>query len=436
VGDPAVINGAITAGFIDLVACDATQYTENGSAPKGYGIHDVRTDAIGDVTFYLPATGNSDADKEVVTLKSGGVTYGAKFVRGNVGNTAATLIDSLPILANLTPAHGVRAPLSGDVVLTFDTDMNRDVAGTVTLTPNGAVPITLTGGSWTGNRVYTLPYKDLSYSVTYMVTVSNFENDRGAPMAQDDSHSFTTKVKQETPTAELFSYTMPANLTYDGAQKAAAVGVKSDVNGLGAYTVYYTSADDGGAAYAKSPIAPTDAGTYTVSVDVVANDNYARISDLVIGTLSIAQRNIVNATITLDDMGPFVYTGDAFKPTVANVVVGGSSVSTLSGATSVNALAVGIIVPPSAYTVSYSANIMPGTAAVTVKAKPGENFTGSASTTFEINSASTATLLRIAAQTKTGDNMPIGWLSGAAILSFLIAVCLVILRRRHADKQR
>lgn len=80
------------------------------------------------------------------------------------------------------------------------------------------------------------------------------------------------------PTEDDFTVTWPESLVYDGTKKKAAVTVKDGITGMGEYTVLY----DG------SPTAPTDAGTYDVTLQVEKGDKYTD-ADLGLGSFTIAK---------------------------------------------------------------------------------------------------------------------------------------------------
>ena len=79
----------------------------------------------------------------------------------------------------------------------------------------------------------------------------------------------TLTVEKGAPAAGDFDFTAPSDLTYDGSPKAATVTTKNGVTGMGAVTLTYY--EDG----EKLGGAPTDAGTYTVKIDVAEGSNYA-----------------------------------------------------------------------------------------------------------------------------------------------------------------
>jgi uncharacterized repeat protein (TIGR02543 family) len=80
---PPAIDTAITEGSIDNTPC-----TRDGEA--GYGIKDVKTDAAGNVYFWLPAT--AEGENGSVSLTAGGAVYLGEYERTSAGNTETLVI--------------------------------------------------------------------------------------------------------------------------------------------------------------------------------------------------------------------------------------------------------------------------------------------------------------------------------------------------------
>ena len=101
-------------------------------------------------------------------------------------------------------------------------------------------------------------------------------------------------IAKATPMADDFTFTAPSNLTYDGNAKTASV--TSDKNGMGAVTLKYYKGD--------SPLsaAPTDAGKYTVKINVAEGDNYESATNLTADgwKFSIAKADYTGVTKTME----------------------------------------------------------------------------------------------------------------------------------------
>jgi hypothetical protein len=171
------------------------------------------------------------------------------------------------------------------------------------------------------------------------------------------SFDVSFKVKKATLTVEHLQFD-PTDTTYSGTpQGIADLTLNPDYSGMGEITVYYTGTGD--THYAKSTNAPTDAGTYAVSVDITEGANYAAVTDLVLYEFTI--KKVEPTAEDLDfDLGDIVYRGrpeGIDTPTIASSYTG-----------------LGVI------TVKYNGVARlpdePGTYIVTVDIAAGANFAG------------------------------------------------------------
>ena len=106
---------------------------------------------------------------------------------------------------------------------------------------------------------------------------------------EDDSTATAScqfKITKATSTAEMFTYTAPKNLVYDGNVKSADVTIADNITGMGEITNIKYYQDD-------TEVAPINVGTYTVKIDVAEGDNYTDIVGLEIGTFEITKANTV-----------------------------------------------------------------------------------------------------------------------------------------------
>lgn len=111
-------------------------------------------------------------------------------------------------------------------------------------------------------------------------------------------------------------------------------------------------------------------GTATVTIEGIG-----RYTGTVVKTFAIGRKNIAKCLATLSGTS-YEYTGGAIKPTVTVQVSSQNTVKLRNGVD---------------YTIAYSNNIKPGTAAVTIKAK-GNNYTGSIVKKFKITKKSISKL--------------------------------------------
>ena len=135
--------------------------------------------------------------------------------------------------------------------------------------------------------------------------------------------------------------------------------VNGETNSVLSGSAVYTIKDD---TITISNVSTADAGTYTIEISGLTSNNYEiSFED---GTLTINKRNISDCDIELSQ---YSYNFDAteHKPTVSLSIDG-------------------IAVDESNYEVTYSDNIYPGTATVTVTATEDSNLTGSDTVNFTI----------------------------------------------------
>ena len=107
------------------------------------------------------------------------------------------------------------------------------------------------------------------------------------------SGAITVNVAKAVPTVADFDFT-PTEVTYDGNPKALTVTPKLGVVGMGAVTVKYDGSTD----------APTNAGVYTITIDVADGTNYTAAAGLALGTFTI---NKATPSITFPTASTITY---------------------------------------------------------------------------------------------------------------------------------
>ena len=100
--------------------------------------------------------------------------------------------------------------------------------------------------------------------------------------------------KKQSALADFTCADSSKSVTYNGKAQGVTPPT-TDKKGMGAPTVYYEGAS--GTTYTKSKDAPTNAGTYTVTFNIAAGDNYTAATDLNYGTLTISQATMDNLTV-------------------------------------------------------------------------------------------------------------------------------------------
>ena len=142
-------------------------------------------------------------------------------------------------------------------------------------------------------------------------------------------------------TATAAQYTLTNNAqTYNGSARAVTV---TPASGAGAATVYYTGT--GSTTYAKSTTAPTNAGSYSITIDAAAGDDYCAATNLSLGTDSI--KKATQSTLTISNsVTSLVYCDDASVTLTTSGGSGGGAVTyaVTSGSGSVD----GDVLSPSA----------------------------------------------------------------------------------------
>ncbi len=143
------------------------------------------------------------------------------------------------------------------------------------------------------------------------------------------------------PNATAAQYTLTNNAqTYNGSARAVTV---TPASGAGAATVYYTGT--GSTTYAKSTTAPTNAGSYSITIDAAAGDDYCAATNLSLGTDSI--KKATQSTLTISNtVTSLVYCDDASVTITTSGGSGGGAVTyaVTSGSGSVD----GDVLSPSA----------------------------------------------------------------------------------------
>jgi len=258
--------------------------------------------------------------------------------------------------------------------LTYQFGEKLDLTGTVltltlaytdsTLNPNEPIDITFSADG----------FKDSNDDVW---TVTSDPAHNGSALTIDDNDAkpiaftaYTKSVNSNNLTVGpntgnlTVEFTTPSDGTviYNGADQKPGVGkftVKFDTVDLtGKFTLSYKDSDG------TDVTDLIDAGIYTVT----ATGNVPEYSGTGSVNFTITPKAITAAMITLE-AGPYTYTGSQLTPVISSVLDSGD--------------------PVGAYTSSYGANIDAGTDAgsVTVTMAAGENYSGSATTPFDIAKA-------------------------------------------------
>ena len=135
------------------------------------------------------------------------------------------------------------------------------------------------------------PVSECKLPGAYGVTIVT--DNTGSDYASGESYVGVFSISRGNLTAADFQVTGLTTYDYDGSPKKATVTLKSGMEGVGTITVYYEGVAP--TVYIRQTTAPTNAGSYKVSVDVATGDYYNSVNNLELGTLTI---NKVNYTTT------------------------------------------------------------------------------------------------------------------------------------------
>ena len=374
-----VYNGAVQKPSVQTVYANGIQLTENVDYT---------------ITYPTDADATSQGDKNIVINGIGNYS-GSKTVTYNIAPkpvTSSMINFSAENLiytgSNLKPDVTVK---DGNVTLTKDTDYTLTNDGG---TDYGTYNVVITGkGNYTGEAIktYSIVRKDVSDFTVSAIADLTYDGTAKQPLPEVKDHmdkvmakgvdfliSYSNNTNVGTATATVTginSYSgtknvefmiLPKSLTatdgtievslsktalpYTGSTQRPEVIVKDGTKTL-VLNTDYTIVNDGG----------VSVGSYEVKVTGIGN-----YKDVVTKTYSIGKISLEGATVILNRLDSYVYDGNAKTPSVSEVRVESSFVSSAN------------------YTVSYSNNVNVGTATVTVTATETGNCTGSVTATFSI----------------------------------------------------
>ncbi|PKM71533.1 MAG: hypothetical protein CVU91_13345 [Firmicutes bacterium HGW-Firmicutes-16] len=217
-----------------------------------YGMNNVFTNTSSEIYVWLPANQTG-----LVTANVGGTTY-----YGIIAANAATLTTTV-----IKPE--ITASLSAPGSLTYDGNPKTYTANITggTLTLGTHYNIRYTGEGYDNT---TAPTNAGSYTATFELTA-----------AGQASYSITTPpsvgftIAKATPATGDLTSNVSTPVTYNGTPQA--VSVTSSKTGIGTITVKYNG----------STTVPTNAGSYSITVDISSGTNYNAVTSLSLGTYII-----------------------------------------------------------------------------------------------------------------------------------------------------
>ena len=180
--------------------------------------------------------------------------------KGNGTTTTDSIIQSIDVNKAATP------PMVGKTDCTTPSNNNGTLTGIT-----AAMEYKLsTASSWTNGNVNASDITDLAAG-TYHVRVKA----TGTVLASDNQELTIAAFVKSTPSVSDLTYSLTA-VDYDGSAKPLSVVAASGKN-LGSITVQYNG----------STTAPTNAGTYPITVDIAGNAEYNAVTGLILGDYTI-----------------------------------------------------------------------------------------------------------------------------------------------------
>lgn len=222
---------------VELRKAADTSYTYDGTAKAVEAVNELDDTALS-IAYY----DQDGHELDGAPIAAG--TYQARTVYQGETLKLDYTIDKKPLeeaMVTLTPEQEVYGEAAGAPHLTIQ----EGITYTVTCARVGQEPVKPEEMDW-------------EQAGTITITVTGTGNYTGTVTK-------TYTIQQAEPKAELFCFTPPTDLTYDGKKKEASLTPAADVAGLGDFSVAYNAE-------------PVHAGTYSVSAEVVGNGSYTETS--------------------------------------------------------------------------------------------------------------------------------------------------------------
>ena len=212
----------------------------------------------------------------VYNYSLGTVTMTGGAISGNTANNGGGVYnnDTFNLTGNAVVTGNVKGGSISNGTLSGGTANNVYLFSSTTITITGALSGNAAIGINTESMTYPVPLASGSTSPTYTITASDaakFTSDDAALETVLTGSKVVLQKARGKLTADKFTFTAPADLTYDGIEKAATVTAKKGVN-AGAVTVKYYQ--NGNA------VTPINAGTYTVKIDAAGSVDYKPVTNL------------------------------------------------------------------------------------------------------------------------------------------------------------
>ena len=283
----------------------------------------------------------------------GGATYGPSV-------TAPTNAGSYNVYATVAANGNYLSASSAATAFTIGKVALTITAGNQTVAYGTAVATVTTAGTYTatgfvnsetssvigGTATYTTTYTTTTAAATAGVTITPVTTALTATnytfSAANGSITVTTATPVVTPTVGTYTYTGASQ----GPNAATNTGTGTS------YTFSYVNS--GGTTYGPSATAPTNAGSYTVTVTVAANGNYTSASSSATAftiskaalTITAANQTVSYGTAAATVTGAGTYTPTGFVNSETAAVIGGSVTYTTTYTATTAAATAGVTISP------------------------------------------------------------------------------------------
>ena len=138
------------------------------------------------------------------------------------------------------------------------------------------------------------------------------------------SKTTSFSISKATPTVDDINIVSSPSLSYNGSSKEYGYKVIEPKTGMGAITVYYEGVD--GTDYGKSTIAPTNVGTYKITLDIAEGANFTAATDLDVDYKFTITPKPVSADM-IGEVAAQTYTGRQIipEPAITDTAIGGGT---------------------------------------------------------------------------------------------------------------
>ena len=203
------------------------------------------------------------------------------------------------------------------------------VSYTLTVSPKSITPtVSLSDDSFTYDGTAKAPTVTVKYDSTTLAAGMDYTVSGGTTDTDAGDYTITVTCKgnyegtasvdwtinRAAPKQEDFTTTGLGMVDYDGNPKTVSVELTSGIFGMGDVAVYYKGT--GSTSYTKSTTAPTDVGSYAVTIEIDdTGANYTKAT-ITAGTLTIKAKDISTFRVIAYDQSTAMGNGNFTEPVV------------------------------------------------------------------------------------------------------------------------